>query len=191
MRAACPLLALIMLSGTSAAQRVPVYLTLMGEPVLGARGERQPFYRWFAEADANRDGSMDMVEMQKDAARFFATLDVDHDGRIGPDEITRYETEVAPPAVRAAGGLVGVSVQALSPTSRNSEPPITGTRLANQLDGPGANLGEVPEPVTAADTNLNGSVSAGEFNSAASRRFFGHDTNHDGRLDPKELMSDK
>lgn len=191
MRTARPFLALLLLSGTAAAERVPVYVTLMGEPVLGARGERHPFYRWFAQADANRDGSLDMVEMQKDAARFFATLDVDHDGRIGPDEIARYETDVAPPAVRAAGGLVGFSGKALSSTSRAREAPVTGTRLADGLDTPEANLGEVPEPVTATDINFNGSVSASEFSSAASRRFSAHDSNRDGRLEAKELTSDK
>jgi hypothetical protein len=189
MRRALPLLALISASGTSA-QRVPVYLTLMGEPVLGAQGERHPFRGWFAQDDANRDGSIDLIELQKDAARFFATLDVDRDGRIGPDEISRYETEVAPPALRAAGGLTGVSSQRLSRTSRDREPPVTGSRLPDELDSTGPSFGDVPEPVTAADTNLNGSVSASEFNSAASRRFFAHDLNGNGRLEPKELMSD-
>lgn len=192
MRRTLPFLAVVLLSEPSAAQSVPVYLTMMGEPILGVRGERNPFYSWFAQADTNHDGSIDPAEMQRDSDRFFATLDVDRDGKIGPDEITRYETEVAPPAVRAAGGMIGIPTDAMSPTSSDSEPPLTGTRLPDDLGaGSAVNLGEVPEPVTMADTNLNGSVSAAEFNSAASRRFFAYDTNHDGRLEPQELMSGK
>ena len=88
--------------------------------------------------------------------------------------------------------MTGIPTQAMSPTSSDSEPPLTGTRLPDDFGaGSAVNLGEVPEPVAMADTNLNGSVSAAEFNSAASRRFFAHDTNHDGRLEPQELMSGK
>lgn len=189
MRRALPLIALVFLSEMSVAQRVPVYLTLMGEPILGIRGEKRPFYQWFAQADTNHDGSIDAAEMLRDAQRFFGTLDVDHDGTIGPDEITRYETEIAPPAVRAAGGMVGVATQAISRTSSNREPPLTGTRLPEDFDAPSVSLSEVPQPVTMADTNLNGSVSAAEFNSAAARRFVAHDANHNGRLELQELMS--
>jgi hypothetical protein len=39
--------------------------------------------------------------MQKDAEQFFALLDVNHDGEIDPDEITRYENVVVP-EIRAA-----------------------------------------------------------------------------------------
>ena len=187
MRKALPLFALIFLSEMSVAQRVPVYLTLMGEPVRGVRGEKHPFYQWFAQADMNRDGSIDAAEMLRDTQRFFAALDGDLDGTIGSDEITRYEIEIAPPEVRAAGGMAGVTTQAISRTSRNREPPLTGTRLSDNLGTPSVNLGEVPEPVTMADTNLNGSVSATEFNSAASRRFVAHDANHNGRLELQEL----
>src|SRR4029453_267892 len=156
MRTALPLLAVVLLSEPSAAQRVPIYLTLMGEPIPGVRGERNPFHSWFAQADTNHDGSIDPAEMQRDADRFFATLDLDRDGKIGPDEITRYETEIAPPAGRAAGGVTGIPIDAMSPTSTDAEPPLTGTRLPDDLDTTSAvNLGEVPEPVTMADTNLN------------------------------------
>jgi Ca2+-binding EF-hand superfamily protein len=34
--------------------------------------------------------------MQADSERFFGLLDVNHDGEIDPDEITRYEVDVAP-----------------------------------------------------------------------------------------------
>ena len=189
MRRVLPFLALVSLSEMSAAQRVPIYLTVMGEPIPGVRGERHPFYRWFGQADTNRDGSIDGAEMLQDSQRFFATLDVNGDGMIGPDEITRYETEIAPPAVRAAGGMVGVATKAVSRTSSDREPPLTGTRLPDNFDRPSVNLSEVPQPVTMADTNLSGSVSAAEFNSAASRRFVARDANHNGRLEAQELMS--
>jgi Ca2+-binding EF-hand superfamily protein len=43
--------------------------------------------------------------MTQDAERFFASLDVNHDGEIDPDEINRYETAIAPQNRRALGLL--------------------------------------------------------------------------------------
>ena len=37
-----------------------------------------------------------VAELQADAERFFTTLDGNRDGEIDPDEMTRYEREVAP-----------------------------------------------------------------------------------------------
>ena len=48
--------------------------------------------------------------MRADAARFFATLDTNHDGELDPDEIAHYENEVAPEVqvgLQMGGGRMG------------------------------------------------------------------------------------
>lgn len=51
---------------------------------------------WFNQADANHDGALTAAELQQDAARFFVTLDVRRDGEIDPEDVDRYENEIAP-----------------------------------------------------------------------------------------------
>ncbi|HEX5183758.1 MAG TPA: EF-hand domain-containing protein [Allosphingosinicella sp.] len=73
-----------------------VFLSPMGEPFRSDDVNADNVGAWFAQADRNHDGAITMDEMQADAARFFETLDTDHDGEIDPTEIARYETEIAP-----------------------------------------------------------------------------------------------
>ncbi len=68
----------------------------MGEPFRASGRDDDTLADWFRQADRNHDGQLTLEEMQADADRFFALLDVNHDGEIDPDEITRYETVVAP-----------------------------------------------------------------------------------------------
>ena len=170
------------------ARRAPVYMSLMGEPVRGAPGER-PFERWLAGADANADGAIDLPEMFKDAARFFATLDLNRDDRIDADEMKRYENEIAPAPLRAAaGGSAGRPRRIRQGGPGGEEPPITGTRLPDSgASNGGLALAAPPQPVAMADTDLNGSVTAKEFAAAAARRFAAHDRNRDALLKPDEL----
>jgi hypothetical protein len=83
------------------------FISPMGEPFFAGQGA-EPLAAWFAQADANRDGSLTLAEMQADAARFFGLLDTNHDGEIDPDEIDHYEQVVAP-MDRAKFGLFGLA----------------------------------------------------------------------------------
>ena len=83
------------------------FISPMGEPFFVHGQGDKPLADWFAQADSNRDGSLSAAEMQADADRFFALLDSDHDGEIGPDEITRYEQVIAP-MDRGRLGLFGL-----------------------------------------------------------------------------------
>lgn len=146
-------LGLFILSLTAAASSPPAAQELhhYGRPFVSPMGE--PFHAlagmdalqsWFAQADRNHDNILTVEEMEADADRFFATLDSDHDGEIGPDEITRYEEDIAP---RAQAGLL-----------------------------------DLPEPITAADTDFNRGVSLDEFRKAAVLRFQALDVDHQGQL---------
>ena len=82
------------------------FISPMGEPFFSGQGG-EPLAVWFAQADANHDGSLTLAEMQTDADRFFGLLDINHDGEIDPDEITHYEQVIAP-MDRARFGLFGL-----------------------------------------------------------------------------------
>lgn len=135
-----------------------LFMSPMGEPFF-ERGQGQDGLTvWFHQADANRDGVLTADEFAQDAQRFFLTLDTNHDGEIDPDEITHYETVVAP------SGLAG-----------------------NESAAGRFGLLQIPEPVASADTNFNRGVSADEFRAAAASRFQLLDATHTGRLTLSQL----
>jgi Ca2+-binding EF-hand superfamily protein len=146
------------------------FISPMGEPFRSSGRDDDTRADWFRQADRNHDGYLTIEEMQQDAERFFAILDVNHDGEIDPDEITRYENEVAP------------EIQ-------------VGTRMGqDELDRDDGHLGaarlgllDLPEPVVSADTNFNRGVSLPEFRQAASQRFVALDLNHHGRISIAEV----
>jgi Ca2+-binding EF-hand superfamily protein len=158
------------LTGGSARAPAPdrrAFISPMGEPFHGADG----LAAWFQQADRNHDGSITLDELKLDAQRFYETLDVNHDHEIDPDEIDHYETVIAP-EVRTGSGFV---------TDANTDDEASG----------GGRLGllTIPEPVTAADTNLDRGISEQEFQTAAEKRFALLDSNSDGRLTLPELQA--
>jgi hypothetical protein len=156
---------------------VIVFVSPMGEPFRRAQGPGEPVMRWFQGADTDGDGALSVTEFQADAARFFVTLDVNRDGEIAPDEMIRYETEVAPEVqsgMRAANlGLMG----------RNAR-----LRPGDGPYGMGSQaLLAIPQPVISADADFNRGVSPAEFRHTAGQRFLLIDRNHDGRISRDEL----
>lgn len=145
------------------------FISPMGEPFHGTPTV-DGLTTWFQQADRNHDGSITLDEMKLDAQRFYDTLDANHDGQIDPDEIDHYESVIAP-EVRSGVGFGGADID-------------------DEATG-GAALGllTIPEPVTAADTNLDRGVSAQEFQTAAEKRFGLLDRDGDGRLTLPELQS--
>lgn len=144
------------------------FISPMGEPFHAAGFDG--LAAWFQQADSNRDGSLLVDEVRKDAERFFVTLDRNHDGEIDPDEVERYENVVAP-EIRIDSGW--------------------GAPAADDESSGGGRLGvlSIPEPVAAADANLDRGISAQEFQTAAEKRFGLLDLNHDGRLTLAELQA--
>jgi hypothetical protein len=85
-------------------RRAALFISPAGEPFRADRGEPYPVAAWFIRADANGDGKLTKDEFVADAARFFATLDTNHDGVIDGLELKAYETEVAPEITADRGG---------------------------------------------------------------------------------------
>ncbi|WP_454887594.1 hypothetical protein [Sphingomonas oryzagri] len=154
------------------------FISPMGEPFRSQDG-RSGAEHWFAQA--SRDGRLTREAFRSDAARFFATLDLDHDGEIGPDEISRYETEIAP-EVQVTSTYGDVSLAKAGSDGSITEPPYP-TRLGAGRFG----FLAMPEPVAYADLNFDRAVTRQEFAQSADRRFAMLDVNGDGALTRAEL----
>jgi Ca2+-binding EF-hand superfamily protein len=156
---------------------VIVFISPMGEPFRRSERPGEPIERWFQGADGDHDGALSVTEFQADAARFFGTLDVNHDGEIAPDEINRYETQVAP-EVQSGIRTVTFGNNRRRQRQRPGDGPYG---MGSQA------LLALPEPVVSADADFNRGVSPAEFRHTAGQRFLLIDRNHDGRLTHDEL----
>ena len=156
------------------------FVSPMGEP-FRSQDKLSGAEHWFVASDADHNGRLTLAEFQAEAARFFATLDVDHDGTIGPEEITRYETKVAP-EVTVTSTYGDYSKATTDSDGKVVEPPYP-TRLGAGRYGYLAS----PEPVVAADANFDRGITLDEFQQAAHKRFKALDLNADGAITRGEL----
>jgi Ca2+-binding EF-hand superfamily protein len=185
------------------------FISPMGEPFRTQSGGKAPEEIWFERADADHDGKITLGEFMADAGRFFRTLDLNRDGRIGPTEIQHYEDDIAPetqggigdvPADRGGGGghRGGSSRRhggvARSTQTAADEDNITSTYLTPPQGYDAGDMGaarfsylDLPEPVAAADINFDRSISPSEYVAAARQRFDALDANRDGALTRDEL----
>ncbi len=173
------ILPILMLAAAQTAASPPAprpgraFMSPMGEPVFGRVQNEDGLVAWFADADTNHDNVLTPEEMAADAQHFFEHLDVDQDGEIGPEEIERYETQIAP-QVRIRYDMQSDAGNAGS----------TAEMVAGRYG-----LLQIPEPVMSADANFNRGVSAAEFQNAAIARFQLLDFSHSGRLTLAQLQS--
>jgi len=159
------------------------FISPMGEPFRAKNSTDDALARWFAKADANQDGVLTPDEMQADAARFFARLDSDENGDIDPDELVHYEWEIAP-EIQVNSRLRRPRGEKHRQDDEEKEHrPVTMAGIDGTLQGAARYaLLNIPEPVAAADTNLDRSITLAEFRQAGLDRFRLLDTNHWGRL---------
>jgi len=155
----------------------PLFVSPMGEPFTAVKGG-DALADWFQQADRDRNGTLTKDEMTADAERFFATLDVNHDGEIDPQEISRYETEIAP---EVQSGIRTVTFGNNANNQRRTRPGEGPFGMGSQA------LLAIPEPVVSADADFNRGISPLEFRHTAGQRFLLIDRNHDGRITHDEL----
>jgi hypothetical protein len=188
-----------------------LFVSPAGQVFRTAPGEPPPIAAWFRQADENGDGAISFAEFQADFRRAFAAFDSDHDGEIGPDEVTRYETEILPEmATRGRGAFGGGSPGAgMGPGGRGGGEHGGGSGRGGggRRGGGGAGRGgggagagagapgayrmsgaarfgllPISHPIMAADADFNRGVSRAEYDQAAASRFSQLDMAHNGRL---------
>jgi Ca2+-binding EF-hand superfamily protein len=168
------------------------FISPMGEPFRARTLSEDTLALWFVQADRNRDGAITLDEMQADADRFFARLDEDHNGEIEPEELIRYEWEIAPDIqvnsrVKRAPGEVAAKPRRSRP--EDDDRPIVRAMDKGLQGGARYALLNIPEPVAAADTDFNRGITRAEFRAAATARFQLLDSSHHGRLTLPELRA--
>jgi hypothetical protein len=157
-----------------------IFISPMGQPFRGRDGISGA-EEWFRTADANHDDKITPQEFEADALRFFAMLDTGHHHLLGPDEITHYETDVAP-EIQVTSTYGDPSLAKQDSDGNVTDPPYP-TRLGAGRYG----FLDSPEPVISADANMDRAVSEQEFAMSAQRRFKMLDANEDGVLTRDEL----
>lgn len=168
------------------------FISPMGEPFRARTVSDDTLALWFTQADRNRDGAITLDEMEADADRFFATLDDDHDGEIEPEELVRYEWEIAPDIqVNSRGKRAPGEVAAKPRKSRaeDDDRPVVRAMDRGLQGGARYALLNIPEPVAAADADFNRGITRAEFRQAAAARFLLLDSGHHGRLTLPELRT--
>lgn len=159
------------------------FISPMGEPFSPRSESDDTLAIWFRQADRNHDGLLTVDEVRADADRFFARLDTDHDGEIDPDELVQYEWQVAP-EIQVNARLRRQPGEKPDPR-KEAEQKRRAKRGQDSLDPQGAaryGLLNIPQPVAAADLDLNRGVSRAEFQQAAIYRFGLLDIAHRGTL---------
>lgn len=146
-----------------------VYIAPLGAPSR-TDGRTDPMGLWFAGADADHDGRLSLAEMQADGDRFFATLDKDRSGEIDPQELSDYENFIAPEIKLYQPGQDRAAhdrhdrkaLKAAARQRADYETPYGAGQWASL---------NIPEPVNAADYDLNRGISRAELEQAAAQRF--------------------
>jgi len=168
------------------------FISPMGEPFRARSATDDTLARWFNQADRNHDGQITPDEMRADADRFFATLDSDRDGAIGPEELIHYEWELAPDVQLSSRLRRQPGEAAPKAVEDSSEDPFARRQrrgrgepdwLSGGLQGAARyGLLNMPEPVAAADADFDRAISRAEFEQAALERFRLLDIGHRGSL---------
>ncbi len=142
--------------------RQQLFITPAGEPYRAAPSTPYPLAAWWSRINPGDTGQVDAAALVADAARFFAVLDVNHDGIVDGFETRAYENTIVPEILRVGGpgGLQGAAPYSL--------------------------LNDA-EPVRSADADLDGKVTLAEFRHKARDVFIRLDKNHDGQLAKAEL----
>ncbi|CAL1689924.1 hypothetical protein MMB232_00043 [Brevundimonas subvibrioides] len=178
-----------------------LFVSPFGELFASEPGQPWPVGQWFAKADANGDGRLTGVEFVADGQSVFRALDLRPDNRLTPDEIVLYErgldaARATIPGFEGQGGPVGrpgagyggmaLNGGAQEIESRIPPTPVRGPRAPRGplAYGPIAAAGffNYPQPIKAADTDTNQTVTAQEWSLATDRWFLALDTDRDGVL---------
>ncbi|MGV3579580.1 hypothetical protein [Brevundimonas sp.] len=181
-----------------------LFVSPFGELFFSEPGQPWPVVDWFAGADTDSDSRITLEEFTADGARYFQTLDRNRDGRLTSEEIAVYEEALAAARARLPGAQSreqrpGVRLQGfrsdLNLGLAEPAPQQQGRRRPERAPTGPLGYGAVatagffnyPQPVKAADTDMNQTITAQEWEQATGRWFIALDQNRDGALTLAEL----
>jgi len=188
-----------------------LFISPMGEPFRARPASGDLPSTWFNAADLDASQALTVLEMQADATRFFSLIDSDGSGVVERDELARYENHLAPeirvpwpveqeaPANDSRPGdqsdASNGRPSAKWPDGQMERKPGFSRARARDPHGnrwvpQGAALFGIlglPQPVAAADADMDRLVTHAEFMEAAAQRFAILDANGDGLLTRSEL----
>lgn len=164
--------------------KAQLFIAPMGELFRPKGDDDQPVKHWFDQADRDHDGRLTIGEMMLDADRYFALLDKDSDGELLPNEVRAYEDAAAEIRLyqarrEPAPGADGKPAPQLR-TAKPRKPPKLKAGESGYDGAMGAGrygLLNIPNPVAAADADINRAVDLKEFRAAAAARFRDLDPN--------------
>jgi len=174
-----------------------VFISPHGQPFRARADAPYPVVDWFKQADKNGDGRLEKAEFLADAEAFFKTLDRNSDGVLSRYEVNLYEHNIAPEVL---GGRVPVSVNAParlwlaqmdrprpidpggdSSGAEDDKPETEHLDVSGQGAAP-YSFFEEPEPLLAADLNLDGIIRKQNFVKIAADHFAALDIDDKGYL---------
>lgn len=151
--------------GMARSWREQLFVSPAGEPFRAPEGTPYPVATWFAQADTDHDGKLTEAELTADFLRFGKILDEDHDGVIEGTEVDAYESNMVPEV--HTGATIGYERSCGEDGCSSNGPPADSSPMGAGRYG----LLNIPEPVSAMDTDLNGRITRRELIEAASYRF--------------------
>ena len=190
---------------------VRLFVSPSGQAFRGEDGLRQPV----AQADTDHDGSVDLAEFRADALRAFKALDTNGDGVIDGIELQHYEHDVVPEVAsdtfdtgptagrspggrgsggggrrggRGGGGGMGGTRGDTGFGPDLSQPTETRVPGAGLMGAARYSLLNEPEPISAADADLDGKVTQAEWMAITDRRFAKLDHMKTGKLTRDSLL---
>ncbi len=166
-----------------------VFFSPSGQPFRAKLGEPYPIAQWFAQADTDHDGKISHDEFVADAVAFFQKLDTNHDGYISSPETTRYESDIAPEITHMDQRIQQPRIIKQEADDHPADPDMpNGGKYVKQILGAAQyGLIDEPQPIRAADSNLDFRVSMDEWLAATEDRFKVLDRNGDDFISMDEL----
>ena len=160
---------------------------------------------WFDRVAKNGQG-MTLADMQSDADRQYALMDLRHNGKVTAEELSTYRLRqmgghyisVSTPGTKSiaeqqAQGDERPMDPDLGPVGRNTEQRRhrrdEDEDEHRQMDAFNALISDQPDPVMTADTDPNGSVSPEEFRVLVAQNFAELDKSHKGFATKSEVQA--
>ncbi len=180
------------LADDDAASIPNTFISPCGKPFRAPAGAPYPVATWFAEADKNADGKLDHAEFVADADAFFKVLDLQNQGVLDRYDIQIYEYRIAPevvvgfrPAARLTPSLGARLWLAQATGQHEARDPYSASPQGLDESSQGASpysFFDEPEPVMAADFNVNGFITRANFLKLADMHFASLDPDNRGFL---------